>query len=115
YGPWQYPEKLIPVVILSALAGNPIPVYGAGTNIRDWLYVDDHADALLRVITRGRVGESYNIGGFCEKTNLEVVEAICDLVDELVPPQAKSSRELIKFVTDRPGHNLRYAIDASKI
>lgn len=120
YGPYHFPEKLIPHVILNALAGKPLPVYGDGSQIRDWLYVDDHARALVEVVTRGQVGETYNIGGHNEKRNLEVVETICGLLDELVPlkadrQQAGSYRELITFVTDRPGHDRRYAIDASKI
>lgn len=120
YGPFHFPEKLIPHVILNALAGKPLPVYGDGSQIRDWLYVEDHARALVEVVTNGRVGETYNIGGHNEKRNLEVVEAICTLLDELVPmaadhEQVRSYRELITFVKDRPGHDLRYAIDASKI
>jgi dTDP-glucose 4,6-dehydratase len=116
YGPFHFPEKLIPLVTLNALAGKDLPVYGKGDNIRDWLYVDDHAEALLLVLQKGKVGETYNIGGHNEKTNLEVVEAICDLLDEL-KPDAKigSRRKLIKFVTDRPGHDHRYAIDAGRI
>ena len=120
YGPYHFPEKLIPHVILNALAGKPLPVYGDGSQIRDWLYVDDHARALVEVVSKGQVGETYNIGGHNEKRNLEVVEAICELLDELVPlqadrQQAGSYKELITFVTDRPGHDRRYAIDASKI
>lgn len=120
YGPYHFPEKLIPHVILNALAGKPLPVYGDGAQIRDWLYVEDHARALLEVATRGRVGETYNIGGHNEKRNIEVVETICDLLDELVPlagarQPAGSYRQLITFVKDRPGHDRRYAIDASKI
>lgn len=114
YGPFQFPEKLIPVVILKALQGENIPVYGKGDNVRDWLYVDDHARALWRVIEQGKLGETYNIGGHNEKKNLDVVHAICDTLDELVPKEAKY-REQISFVTDRPGHDFRYAIDASKI
>jgi dTDP-glucose 4,6-dehydratase len=114
YGPYHFPEKLIPLTILNALEGLALPVYGRGDNVRDWLHVEDHAEALLAVVERGRVGESYNIGGRAERRNLEVVEAICDLVDELAPrPGAR--RELIRFVVDRPGHDARYAIDASKI
>jgi dTDP-glucose 4,6-dehydratase len=116
YGPYQYPEKLIPVIIQNALAGKPLPIYGKGDNIRDWLYVDDHARALLRVLEAGVVGETYNVGGWNEKTNLEVVHTICDLLDELVPQSAyRPHRSLITFVQDRPGHDQRYAIDAHKI
>lgn len=116
YGPYHFPEKLIPLMILNALEGKPLPVYGKGENVRDWLYVDDHAEALLLVAERGRVGESYNIGGWNERTNLEVVRAVCRLVDELAPNNVIGPREeLITFVADRPGHDLRYAIDASKI
>jgi len=116
YGPYQFPEKLIPVVILNALAGKPIPVYGKGENVRDWLYVDDHARALLRVLERGRVGETYNVGGHNEKSNVEVVTTICSLLDDLVEdPPADGHASLITFVTDRPGHDWRYAIDAGKI
>lgn len=121
YGPYHFPEKLIPLVILNALMGKPLPVYGKGNQIRDWLYVEDHARALYKVVTEGKVGETYNIGGHNEKQNIEVVEAICLLMDELVPMHqrgytlnAKHS-SLITYVTDRPGHDLRYAIDASKI
>lgn len=118
YGPFHFPEKLIPHVILNALAGKPLPVYGDGSQIRDWLYVEDHARALVEVVTRGKVGETYNIGGHNEKRNLEVVEAICELLEELAPqkPQGVTHyRDLITFVKDRPGHDARYAIDASKI
>ena len=116
YGPYHFPEKLIPLVILNALEGRPLPVYGKGENIRDWLYVDDHARALELVMTKGRVGESYNIGGRAERTNLEVVETICDVLDAKRPlPGGGSRRDLITFVTDRPGHDRRYAIDPSKI
>ncbi len=120
YGPYHFPEKLIPHVILNALAGKPLPVYGDGSQIRDWLYVDDHARALVEVVSKGQVGETYNIGGHNEKRNLEVVETICALLDELVPlesdpAQPRSYKELITFVKDRPGHDRRYAIDASKI
>jgi len=118
YGPYQFPEKLIPVVILKALAGKPLPVYGDGQQIRDWLYVDDHVRALYRVATQGSLGETYNIGGFNEQTNLSVVEAICDCLEELAPHDGsnfKAYKDLISFVTDRPGHDLRYAIDATKI
>ncbi|MYL24791.1 dTDP-glucose 4,6-dehydratase [Halomonas alkaliantarctica] len=114
YGPYHFPEKLIPLVILNALAGKSLPVYGDGQQIRDWLYVEDHARALVTVITQGRVGETYNIGGHNEKSNLQVVHSLCDLLDEMAPAQT-SYRDLITFVRDRPGHDLRYAIDASKI
>lgn len=114
YGPYHLPEKLIPLVILNALDGQRLPVYGTGENVRDWLFVDDHAKALWRVLTRGRTGESYNIGGHNERTNLQVVETICDLLDKL-KPAAQSRRALITFVTDRPGHDMRYAIDPTKI
>ena len=114
YGPFHFPEKLIPLMILNALAGKALPVYGDGQQIRDWLYVEDHARALIKVATEGVVGETYNIGGHNEKANLTVVETLCDLLQELVP-QETSYRDLIQFVTDRPGHDVRYAIDASKI
>jgi dTDP-glucose 4,6-dehydratase len=116
YGPYHFPEKLIPLVILNALEGKPLPVYGKGENIRDWLYVDDHARALHLVLTKGMVGESYNVGGREERTNLQVVEAICDALDARAPLEnGESRRELIRFVSDRPGHDRRYAIDPSKI
>ena len=118
YGPYHFPEKLIPLVILNALDGKPLPIYGRGDQIRDWLYVEDHARALYKVATEGEVGETYNIGGHNEKQNIEVVQTICSLLDELVPsqlPTVKKYAELITYVTDRPGHDLRYAIDASKI
>lgn len=116
YGPYQFPEKLIPLIIHNALAGRHLPVYGQGTNVRDWLYVDDHARALQVVLTRGVIGETYNIGGWNERKNIDVVLEICRLLDELVPTSAhRPHRQLIQFVTDRPGHDLRYAIDASKI
>lgn len=116
YGPYHFPEKLIPLTILNALAEKPLPVYGAGANIRDWLHVEDHARALALVVSKGAVGESYNIGGRTERTNLAVVEAICDLLDQKRPrPSCASYREFITFVTDRPGHDRRYAIDPSKI
>ncbi|GAA4496440.1 dTDP-glucose 4,6-dehydratase [Pseudaeromonas paramecii] len=114
YGPYHFPEKLIPLVILNALEGKPLPVYGKGDQIRDWLYVEDHARALYKVVTTGVVGETYNIGGHNEKQNLDVVHTICDLLDEMVP-KAGSYRDQITYVTDRPGHDRRYAIDASKI
>ncbi len=116
YGPYHFPEKLIPLIILNGLEGKPLPVYGQGDNIRDWLYVEDHARALALVAEQGRVGETYNVGGLSERTNLQVVEAICDLVDEMAPDAAIGPRrELIRFVADRPGHDKRYAIDAGKI
>ncbi len=118
YGPYHFPEKLIPHMILSALAGKPLPVYGDGSQVRDWLYVEDHAKALLTVVRSGKVGETYNIGGHNERKNLQVVETICDLLEQLrpeKPPGVSAYKELITFVTDRPGHDLRYAIDASKI
>jgi dTDP-glucose 4,6-dehydratase len=115
YGPFQFPEKLIPLVTLNALSCKPLPVYGKGDNIRDWLFVDDHARALLLVLEKGELGEVYNVGGRNERTNLEVVETICDLVDELSPISGLKRRSLIQFVTDRPGHDHRYAIDASKL
>ena len=115
YGPYQFPEKLIPVVIQSVLARQPVPVYGDGLNVRDWLYVRDHDEALWLVLTRGRLGETYNIGGHNEWANLRIVELICDLIDELAPKLGGDSRKLISFVKDRPGHDRRYAIDATKI
>ncbi|NRA65142.1 MAG: dTDP-glucose 4,6-dehydratase [Pseudobacteriovorax sp.] len=116
YGYFQFPEKLIPVMILKARKGESLPVYGNGSNVRDWLYVDDHAEALLTVLQEGTIGASYNIGGNNEKTNLEVVQTICDIIDELESPlPIGPRRNLITFVKDRPGHDLRYAIDASKI
>lgn len=114
YGPYQFPEKLIPVATLNALHGEPIPVYGQGTNVRDWLFVEDHARALRLIAEKGRLGESYNVGGLNEWKNLAIVERICDLVDELAPGRAPR-RELITFVTDRPGHDYRYAICADKL
>ncbi|HAV14685.1 MAG TPA: dTDP-glucose 4,6-dehydratase, partial [Opitutae bacterium] len=136
YGPYQFPEKLIPVVILKCLRGEPIPVYGKGENIRDWLYVTDHAEALYAVLSKGRVGETYNIGGNNERQNIELVRTLCSLMDQLAPggmtsassaivesdqssaisnPPSKSFQDLITFVTDRPGHDMRYAIDPTKI
>jgi dTDP-glucose 4,6-dehydratase len=120
YGPFHFPEKLIPLVILNALEGKPLPVYGKGNQIRDWLFVEDHARALYTVITEGKVGETYNIGGHNEKQNIQVVNKICELLDELCPVNStrlniKSYKDLIAFVQDRPGHDIRYAIDASKI
>jgi len=134
YGPYQFPEKLIPLMILNVLAGKLLPIYGNGQHIRDWLYVEDHARALYKVVTEGKVGETYNIGGHNEKTNLEVVHSLCEILDELVPaslrggeadvaiyvPQShekpiQSYKDLITYVVDRPGHDQRYAIDSSKI
>ncbi len=116
YGPYQFPEKLIPLVINNALVGKSLPIYGKGDNIRDWLYVDDHAKALRQVLEQGALGETYNIGGFNEHTNLDVVQRICAILDELLPNSPhKPHSDLIRFVTDRPGHDARYAIDASKI
>ncbi|MEM9940048.1 MAG: dTDP-glucose 4,6-dehydratase [Planctomycetota bacterium] len=127
YGPYQFPEKLVPVVILKAISGQSIPVYGKGENVRDWLYVEDHADALYTVLTRGAIGETYNIGGNNERSNLELVKMICNILDDEMPiskneaiaasdhPDIKRYEDLITFVTDRPGHDLRYAIDATKI
>ena len=114
YGPFHFPEKLIPVVILSALAGKPIPIYGKGENVRDWLYVQDHADALLLVLEKGALGRSYNIGGENERSNLELVQTICAILDALKPTAAPYT-DLIEFVSDRPGHDLRYAIDPTRI
>jgi dTDP-glucose 4,6-dehydratase len=114
YGPYHFPEKLIPLVILNALEGKPLPVYGKGDQIRDWLYVDDHARALYKVVKEGNPGETYNIGGHNEKQNIEVVHTICDILQELRPQQS-SYRDLITYVKDRPGHDMRYAINASKI
>lgn len=114
YGPYHFPEKLIPLVILNALEGKPLPIYGKGDQIRDWLYVEDHARALYTVVTQGVAGETYNIGGHNEKQNLDVVHTICDLLDEIVP-KTGSYRDQITYVTDRPGHDRRYAIDADKI
>ena len=118
YGPYHFPEKLIPLMILNALAGKPLPVYGNGQQVRDWLFVEDHARALLEVVSRGEVGETYNIGGHNEQKNLDVVHAICALLDELAPQHPEGVAryaDLITYVQDRPGHDLRYAIDASKI
>jgi dTDP-glucose 4,6-dehydratase len=115
YGPFQFPEKLIPLMILNAWEGKPLPVYGDGKNVRDWLYVEDHCEAIASVLRGGRPGETYNIGGWNEKPNLEIVHAICDLLDEMSPRTGGSRRELITFVKDRPGHDRRYAMDARKI
>ena len=115
YGPYHFPEKLIPLAILNAVEGKPLPVYGRGENVRDWLYVEDHAAALLLAARRGAAGQSYNVGGRSERRNIDVVEAICDILDEIRPRTAGSYREQIAFVADRPGHDRRYAIDATKI
>ncbi|MCF8192448.1 MAG: dTDP-glucose 4,6-dehydratase [Burkholderiales bacterium] len=115
YGPYQFPEKLIPLMIVNALAGKPLPIYGDGMNVRDWLYVADHCSGIRRVLEAGRVGETYNIGGWNEMPNLHIVHTLCDLLDELRPDPAGSYRRLITYVTDRPGHDRRYAIDARKI
>jgi dTDP-glucose 4,6-dehydratase len=115
YGPYHFPEKLIPVIILNALAGKPLPIYGTGSNIRDWLYVDDHADALLLVLEKGTIGRSYNIGGENECTNLELVQTLCKVLDRLKPKNTGAYADLITFVQDRPGHDARYAIDPSRI
>ncbi|MGO4872042.1 MAG: dTDP-glucose 4,6-dehydratase [Roseiarcus sp.] len=115
YGPYHFPEKLIPLAILNAVEGKRLPVYGRGENVRDWLYVEDHAAALLMVARRGAVGQSYNVGGRSERRNIEVVQAICEILDEIRPKPAGSYREQIAFVADRPGHDARYAIDCSKI
>lgn len=116
FGPFQYPEKLIPLMIRNAIAGQQLPVYGSGANIRDWLYVEDHCRALDLVVRRGLAGRTYNVGGENEKTNLEVVHAVCDLIDELRPlADGTSHRSLVRFVADRPGHDLRYAVDARRI
>ena len=115
YGPYHFPEKLIPVVILNALAGKPLPIYGDGENMRDWLYVEDHADALLLVLEKGALGRSYNIGGENERTNLELVKTLCGILDYLHPRDEGSYADLITFVTDRPGHDARYAIDPNRI
>jgi len=115
YGPFHFPEKLIPVIILNALAGKPLPIYGDGSNVRDWLYVEDHADALLLVLTRGAVGRSYNIGGENERSNLELVRTLCAILDDKRPKPQGSYADQITFVTDRPGHDARYAIDPARI
>jgi dTDP-glucose 4,6-dehydratase len=114
YGPYQFPEKLIPLMILNALEGRPLPVYGTGSNVRDWLHVEDHARALLLILAKGKVGDTYNVGGCNEQTNLAVVELICTSMDRL-RPRGQPHHTLITFVADRPGHDLRYAIDAMKI
>jgi dTDP-glucose 4,6-dehydratase len=115
YGPYHFPEKLVPVIILNALAGKSLPIYGNGSNIRDWLYVEDHADALLLVLEKGKIGRSYNIGGENERTNLEMVQTLCKILDRLKPRTAGTYADLITFVQDRPGHDARYAIDPSRI
>ena len=115
YGPYHFPEKLIPLMIVNALAGKALPIYGDGKNVRDWLYVTDHASAIRAVLAGGRLGETYNIGGWNEMTNLEIVHTVCDLLDELRPDAAGSYRRLITYVKDRPGHDRRYAIDARKV
>ncbi|OOF82568.1 dTDP-glucose 4,6-dehydratase [Rodentibacter ratti] len=118
YGSYQYPEKLIPLMILNALAGKPLPVYGNGQQIRDWLFVEDHAKALYKIMTQGKIGETYNVGGCNEKTNIEVVHAICTLLEELAPNKPKGVKkyqDLITYVKDRPGHDVRYAIDVTKV
>lgn len=116
YGPYQFPEKLIPLMLLNALEGKPLPVYGTGQNVRDWLYVEDHCTAILEVLEKGKPGEKYNIGGHNEKTNLDIVHTLCDILDSKKPREdGKSYHEQITFVKDRPGHDMRYAIDASKI
>ena len=117
YGPFQFPEKLIPLMIINALNHRPLPIYGDGSQIRDWLYVDDHSNALIEVVNKGNIGETYNIGGNCEKTNMELVNLVCEILDQLLANDSRSYnfKELIKFVEDRPGHDQRYAIDNSKI
>jgi len=115
YGPYHFPEKLIPVVILNALAGKPLPIYGNGANVRDWLFVEDHAAALLLVVQKGEVGRSYNIGGENERTNLELVQSLCAILDRVQPKAAGSYADQIAFVADRPGHDARYAIDPTRI
>jgi len=116
YGPYQFPEKLIPLMILNALEGKPLPVYGDGSNVRDWLYVKDHCSAVWTIMKKGKKGETYNIGGNCEMKNIDVVKSICDLIDKITPESdGKSRQQLITFVKDRPGHDLRYAIDSAKL
>lgn len=116
YGPFQFPEKLVPLIILNGLEGKPLPVYGDGQNIRDWLFVDDHVEAMRKILEQGRPGQTYNVGGRNERTNLQVVHEICDLLDELAPDATiPNRRDLVRFVTDRPGHDRRYAIDATKL
>jgi dTDP-glucose 4,6-dehydratase len=115
YGPRQFPEKLVPLMIIKGLAGEPMPVYGSGNNVRDWLYVEDHARALALILERGSVGETYNVGGSAERRNIDVVSAICEALDEVVPRASRRCRDLIAFVPDRPGHDYRYAVDCSKL
>lgn len=116
YGPRQYPEKLIPLMVLNAVSNKPLPIYGTGLNIRDWIYVEDHCEALDLILSKGRIGESYNIGGECEKSNLEIVHSLCEILDEVMPkPDRTSYSRQIKFVADRPGHDFRYAIDSTKV
>lgn len=116
YGPRQYPEKLIPLMVLNAVSNKPLPIYGTGLNIRDWIYVEDHCEALDLILSKGRIGESYNIGGECEKSNLEIVHSLCEILDEVMPkPDGTSYSRQIKFVADRPGHDFRYAIDSTKV
>jgi dTDP-glucose 4,6-dehydratase len=119
YGPYHFPEKLIPLIILNAIEGKPLPVYGDGKNVRDWLYVEDHCEAVWRILAKGSAGETYNIGGECEKKNIDVVYEVCDLLDELYPLRnnaaLRSYKDLITFVKDRPGHDRRYAINCDKI
>jgi dTDP-glucose 4,6-dehydratase len=115
YGPYHFPEKLIPLLIANCLAGKALPIYGDGSNVRDWLYVEDHCEAIAQVLARGRLGETYNVGGNSERTNLQVVHTVCDILDSLAPSAQGSYRRLITFVKDRPGHDARYAIDATKI
>ena len=116
YGPYQFPEKLIPVLIRNAVAGEPLPIYGDGRNVRDWLYVEDHAEALAAVLRNGRIGETYAIGGRAERTNIEITRAVCALLDELMPSSRhRPHAQLIRFVPDRPGHDKRYAIDPGKL
>ena len=115
YGPYQFPEKLLPLMIIKAIGEQPLPVYGRGENVRDWLYVADHVDALVAVLRHGAVGETYNIGGDCERRNLDLVNSLCQILDRMHPRSSGSYSELIRFVTDRPGHDFRYAIDATKI
>ncbi|MBN2344397.1 MAG: dTDP-glucose 4,6-dehydratase [Deltaproteobacteria bacterium] len=115
YGPYQFPEKLIPLMILNVLERKPLPVYGKGENVRDWLYVTDHCDAIMTVVANGKTGETYNVGGNCERSNIHVVHTICEIVSELAKLNTEESKSLITYVTDRPGHDFRYAIDATKI
>jgi len=114
YGPYQFPEKLVPLMVLNALEGKPLPVYGTGANVRDWIFVEDHCEGVKAALERGKPGETYLFGGRSELSNLEMVHAICDLVDELAGRAAGTARKLVTFVTDRPGHDLRYAVDCSR-